>query len=205
VQFPGYYPQLIALYKHICVPFHTADFSYTFSSLSVPRSSKYPARNITATTVYNGNSGKNGWSMPSALLDNAAKASKSEPTYIRAVIHALTYGIFFLEVFWIISFYLWTQWLSLPIWRDREVPKLSFEAWTKMVEPSNFVAKHLGLDLRWRAYVRDILVPLFSAVCTASEEDVLGHPAEEFLGEFCFEQVQFDRTLNSIFWQIIFG
>lgn len=40
----------------------------------------------------------------------------------------------------------------------------------------------MGLDLAWRDFTYTVLLPLFSAVCTAPEEDVLQHPVEEFLG-----------------------
>lgn len=35
----------------------------------------------------------------------------------------------------------------------------------------------------WGEYAFTVLLPLFSAVCTAPEDDVLRHPVEEFLGE----------------------
>ena len=42
----------------------------------------------------------------------------------------------------------------------------------------------VGLDKRWRAFMQDVCMPLFSAVCTAPRDDVETHPAEEFLGAF---------------------
>ncbi|KAI9445517.1 hypothetical protein H4582DRAFT_932630 [Lactarius indigo] len=47
--------------------------------------------------------------------------------------------------------------------------------------PRGPLARMAGLDARWRAFVQDAYVPLFSAVCTAPQEDVEEHPAEEFL------------------------
>jgi hypothetical protein len=40
----------------------------------------------------------------------------------------------------------------------------------------------VGLDKYWRTFTQDVCVPLFSAVCMASRNDVENHPAEEFLG-----------------------
>lgn len=42
----------------------------------------------------------------------------------------------------------------------------------------------VGLDRRWRTFMQDVCIPLFSAVCTAPRNDVETHPAEEFLGAF---------------------
>lgn len=42
----------------------------------------------------------------------------------------------------------------------------------------------VGLDKRWRTFMQDVCIPLFSAVCTAPLNDVETHPAEEFLGAF---------------------
>jgi hypothetical protein len=42
----------------------------------------------------------------------------------------------------------------------------------------------VGFDKRWRTFMQDVCIPLFSAVCTAPRNDVENHPAEEFLGAF---------------------
>lgn len=42
--------------------------------------------------------------------------------------------------------------------------------------------RFLELDVRWQLFVEDVLVPLFSAVCTTARETVWEHPVEEFLG-----------------------
>ncbi|KDQ19910.1 hypothetical protein BOTBODRAFT_101781 [Botryobasidium botryosum FD-172 SS1] len=43
------------------------------------------------------------------------------------------------------------------------------------------LARWTGADLSWHHFVGGIVIPLFSAVCTASAEDVYSHPAEEIL------------------------
>lgn len=179
----GYYPQLIALYKRIGVSFRQADFSYSFSLLSVPKFSKYPGRNITTTLIYNGDSGRNGISMPSAIQNAAVAAAKTQPPSIRAAMHAFGYGLFLLNMLWIAFCYARLQWLAIPIRRDSEIRHISFQVWATRSEPKGLIAWWLGADARWKEFVHDVLVPLFSAVCTASSEDVMGHPVEEFLGK----------------------
>jgi hypothetical protein len=40
------------------------------------------------------------------------------------------------------------------------------------------------MDLAWRDYTQTVLLPLFSAICTAPDIEVQCHPVEEFLGVF---------------------
>jgi microfibrillar-associated protein 1 len=76
--------------------------------------------------------------------------------------------------------------LSVPIWRSNDVEETSFAEWAERTAPTGALARWLGMDLVWRDYTQTVLLPLFSAICTAPDEDVLRHPAEEFLGEIPF-------------------
>lgn len=181
--FPGYYPQLIALYKRLGVAFREANFSYSFSLLSPPTSTR--VKQITATMIYNGNSGLRGLSMPS-LLDQPYHSTKGRGCLVRAFMKAWTVGLFvFLTTCTFVCF-LHTLFLSIPIWRSSDVSETNFAEWAERTTPTSAFARRLGMDLVWRDYTQTVLLPLFSAICTAPDEDVLRHPVEEFLGEISF-------------------
>lgn len=54
--------------------------------------------------------------------------------------------------------------------------------WTELTTPKGYLARRFGLDQRWREFVSGVMVLLFSAVCTASEEMIWDMPVEEVLG-----------------------
>ncbi|KAI0271608.1 splicing factor, Prp19-binding domain-containing protein [Gloeopeniophorella convolvens] len=153
----GYYPQLIALYTRLGVPFRRADFSYSFSVLDtlptpppVPtpahahadtRDVKKPTLALRPTLIYDGASGRSGISVPTALAEASSPRRGSAGARARADVG--------------------------------RVGRAHGAAWP--------LARAAGLDARWRAFVQDVCAPLFSAVCTASGDDVAAHPAEEFL------------------------
>ena len=64
----------------------------------------------------------------------------------------------------------------------RPGPSVTFREWTWHTTPKGILARWMRLDASWRDFTQDILLPMFSAVCTAPEEDVYAHPAAEFLG-----------------------
>lgn len=75
---------------------------------------------------------------------------------------------------------------ALPFWRGNAlgVETTTFGEWAERTVPTGVLARWSGFDMAWRNFTHTVLVPLFSAVCTAPAEDVLRHPMEEFLGEF---------------------
>lgn len=174
----GYYPQLIALYKRLGVEFRKADFSYSFSLLTPP--TPMHERQITAMMIYNGSSGLGGLSMPS-ILDEPYRATKGGGWLVRAATRAWTVGLFVLLTMHITVCYLRMLMYALPFWRGKAVEKMTFGEWAEQTVPTSVVARWTGMDLAWRDYTHSFLLPLFSAVCTAPEEDVLRHPVEEFL------------------------
>jgi hypothetical protein len=70
--------------------------------------------------------------------------------------------------------------LPVPI---RPPPHMTFREWVRLTTPNSALSRWLGLDQQWTKYAHDILIPLFSAVCTASEQSIWDHPVEEFLGK----------------------
>ncbi|KAL4243908.1 Zeta Carotene Desaturase and Related Oxidoreductase [Abortiporus biennis] len=185
----GYYPQLIQLYKTIGIQFRQQDYSYSFSNLSFPStSSSLPE--LTTTMIYNGASGKGGVGMPSSLRSSYSGGILS--SLIRTISQLRAYLHFFLSTILLLMFYLRLLFFSLPIhvtttsslfaWIPRRPPKdMTLQEWTKRTSPSNPLAVLFGLDARWYEFVNRILIPLFSAVCTAGEDVIWDMPIEELL------------------------
>ncbi|KAG6902997.1 hypothetical protein C0995_008570 [Termitomyces sp. Mi166 len=174
----GYYPQLIALYTRLEVAFREANFTYSFSLLTPPSSTR--GRQINATMIYNGSSGCAGLSMPS-ILDEPYHLTKGKGFLTRAFTRVWTVSLFVLLTLYIGVCYVRMLFYSLPFWRPKWIHKMTFEEWAKWTIPKDIFSKWTGMDLAWIDYTQSVLLPLFSAVCTAPEEDVLRHPVEEFL------------------------
>ncbi|KAK0456909.1 splicing factor, Prp19-binding domain-containing protein [Armillaria borealis] len=170
----GYYKQLIALYKRLGVKFTPRDFSYSFSLLSMSET----GRQITAEMIYNGSSGLGGVSMPSTL-DDLPKPDLG--LTLRAAAKAWTIGLFVIWSIHILLCYLRLLWLSIPIVRSPGIETMTYKAWVEKTRPTGLLAKWTGFEQVWAEFTHAIMVPLFSAVCTAPEQEVLDHPVEEFL------------------------
>ncbi|KAJ4499345.1 splicing factor, Prp19-binding domain-containing protein [Lentinula lateritia] len=171
----GYYDTLISLYKHLGISFRKTDFSYSFSRL-IPET-VYASRKITTDVIYNGNSGIAGMSIPSSMRLNEKVLSSIHA----AASGAYAYGIFTLMCFKLLILYIRVLFLSIPIFRPQGVEEMTFRTWSASTTPRGFIARCTMLDLAWVEFTQDLLVPLFSAVCTAPESNVYDHPVEEFL------------------------
>jgi hypothetical protein len=175
----GYYPQLIQLYKSLGVAFRHADFSYSFSLLSPAANSL--GRKITTTMIYNGASGREGVSMPS-IFNQSYLQTKGESMMIRACAKITIFAIFTLMTMQVVFNYLRLILFSVPCLRPSRLKNMTFREWTSNTVPRGILARWSGLDASWEDFTKHVLVPLFSAVCTASETNVMEHPMEEFLG-----------------------
>jgi hypothetical protein len=165
----GYYKQLIALYRRLGVEFRRADFSYSFSSLTRGIQNSPDLRTY---FIYNGSSGVKGVSLPSN--DPAGHTSQN-------LSHKLISFLFFaLATLVLLCNYIRLALLSSPFLRPS--PSVTFRQWASRTTPKGILARWARLDASWRDFTEDILLPMFSAVCTAPEEDVYAHPATEFLG-----------------------
>ncbi|KAJ6581888.1 hypothetical protein B0H19DRAFT_1207592 [Mycena capillaripes] len=151
----GYYPNLIALYTKLGVVFRQADFSYSFSFFSQAEKTQ----TLRTTMIYNGASGRNGVGMP-AWMQDLHLYQKGH----RVVTRAFGLGLFIIS--------------AVQLYRHNF---MTFEEWTAATVPSNFVARILRLDTLWKSFTQDVLIPLFSAVCTVPKELVNAHPAEDIL------------------------
>lgn len=150
--------------------------------------------------IYNGASGTKGISMPSSMLSSSSRVSLwSSPLAIFLFIaaRAQTYATFVFSALLVGAFYLRLIFLSLPLHVPNWLAKpLAFTAipyrhpnntmtlreWQDVTTPSSIFSRSLGLDTKWRKFVGQVLIPLFSAVCTAGSDDIWNHPVEEFLG-----------------------
>lgn len=91
--------------------------------------------------------------------------------------------LFSITIFHVAACFMRYIFLSLPIWKTPELQSLTFGQWARETRWDNFLARLLYLDVAWDGFIYDILVPLYSGMCTAPAEAILDHPAEEFLGE----------------------
>ncbi|GJE96788.1 FAD/NAD(P)-binding domain-containing protein [Phanerochaete sordida] len=192
----GYYKQMIELYRELGVTFSIADFSYSFSTLK--HFAESAASEINATMIYNGSSGTKGVSMPASARPSRrmpisplfAFVSQAQ-AYLAFAFGALLMGIFYLRL---LAFCLplhvperihipETTW-SIPLWLPiphRMRSDMTLLEWREATAPRSPFSKLCGLDRKWRDFVTNVVMPLFSAVCTASAEDIWNHPVEEFL------------------------
>ncbi|KAJ7785717.1 hypothetical protein B0H16DRAFT_2662 [Mycena metata] len=168
----GYYPRLISLYTKLGVAFRQADFSYSFSLFS--QSDKTPP--LRTTMIYNGASGRDGVGMPAWMQDLHLYRKG-----YRAVMRLFALGLFILSTVQLLVCYTRLIFLALPVMRPKRYNDMNFQEWAADTVPRNFIARFCGFDATWKSFTRDVLIPLFSAVCTAPEEAVNAHPAEDFL------------------------
>jgi len=155
--------------------FRQADFSYSFSSLLT--SADISLRRITTTIIYNGSSGRAGVSKPSSL----GGSNKDLGVLASTIQRVWVAGLFIFSTAQLLLCYIITIFHAIPIWRSTNISNTVFRAWAVQTEPHGFLAKCCGMDTAWQDYIRFVLLPLISAVCTAPEEDVMNHPMEEIL------------------------
>ena len=123
--------------------------------------------------------------MPS-YMEAAYHATRGQGLLVRAATRAWTFVMFALMTVQMIMCYLRLLCLAVPLCRTRSSELITFGEWAELTVPGGFLARWSGANVVWREFVYMVLLPLFSAVCTAPAEDVLRHPVEEFLGGFLF-------------------
>jgi hypothetical protein len=161
----GYYKDLFKLYARLGVEIQRADFSYSFSDIV--------SSSITTHTIYNGASGRSGVSIPSSALHSHPETwTSSIVDHVRFVLGALVLLLNFIRLIV----------LSSPVLRPRGL--LTFAEWSSQSRPNGYLSRCLDLHKAWDSFVERILIPTFSAVCTAPREDILQHPVEELLGAY---------------------
>ena len=169
------------------MPFQRSNFSYSFSHLNpfpVGLSEKQTREHsaIHPTLIYNGASGRGGLSVPSALRQ--IYTTLPHGTLRRARARIVVLFSFVLSIASIAFIFFRLQLLASPWLRGKSSKELSWGQWVESMTPRGRISRMVGLDKRWRTFMQDVCIPLFSAVCTAPRNDVENHPAEEFLGAF---------------------
>lgn len=170
----GYYPQLISMYKSIGVKIRQADFSYSFSlfTSSTPTSK----RKITTTFIYNGSSGRAGFGRPSSLTTQPKGSVLSGFPF-----QLWSWTVFVLMTMETLLCFLMSAFYAAPFLRSADLEEKSFGQWAEEVTPKSLLARWIGLDIAWKSYVRDVMIPMWSGMCTATVDDILNYPAVEFL------------------------
>jgi hypothetical protein len=170
------------------VPFWRSNFSYSFSHLDAFPShdvglSEKETREQSAIypiLIYNGASGRGGISVPFALRQ--IYTTLPHGTLRRALARLLVVLSFVLSMASIAFIFFRLQLLASPWLRGKSSKELSWGQWVEFMTPRGRISRMVGLDKRWRTFMQDVCIPLFSAVCTAPRNDVENHPAEELLG-----------------------
>jgi hypothetical protein len=146
--------------------------------------------------IYNGSSGRAGLGIPSRLfVDDIEKPhGASHYSIVWVLPRIIIYLFFMLQLFY---HFLRLHALSIPM-LYRHDSKETLGEWTKRTTPSNFFARILGMDNAWSKFVDEVVVPLFSAVCTATSDDVYRHPVNEILGEHCVSTNESKSEVSAI-------
>ncbi|KAF8604988.1 hypothetical protein BDV93DRAFT_537517 [Ceratobasidium sp. AG-I] len=165
----GPYPRLIKFYEHLGVELKQHDYSYSFSTFATLNSKRTP---VSTRMIYNGASGREGMGIPS----NIYKTHLPKPLDILAVLTNFLCWVFAMLA--LVLHYARLYVLSRPSTRTpTHLCRETLRAWTTRTTQQNALSRLLG----WEAFVSDVIVPLFSAVCTTSVDDVWMHPVAEIL------------------------
>lgn len=130
---------------------------------------------LETTLLYNGRSGLKGVSRPASLPNNSPCICSTLPLLNHLAVFAIS-------TFFLLINYLRLLILSVPhrIWAPSQTERL--DEWTRRTTPRSWISRRLGLDASWQRFIGEVVVPLFSCVCTAAMEDVWAMPVEEILG-----------------------
>jgi hypothetical protein len=172
-------------YRHLGVALKQHDYSYSFSTFNTSHSGQLP---ISTCMIYNGASGRAGMGVPSSVYRTQ---QLSGPSQIFALVFNLIRWILAMLV--LVLHYARLYLLSRPASRTpTHLCRETLKSWTIRTTQQNSISRLLG----WEAFVADVIVPLFSAVCTTSVMDVWEHPAAEILGKFIRTCEFFDLNLE---------
>ncbi|TXT03864.1 hypothetical protein VHUM_04287 [Vanrija humicola] len=169
----GYYPLLIALYRHLGLSLQPESYAFSFSSI-VPRAIRGAA---TARDTYFIHSGASGASLP-----NVPTSAWSSPSaFARAALRFASVAVSYF-VLLVISFFNWHGVLGLVHGKG------SYATFRDVVDS---VAGTLEQPVRWlprtglgesfKWFAAEIVLPLFSAVGTMTDVDVWNTPAVHLL------------------------
>ncbi|EST08136.2 hypothetical protein PSEUBRA_002219 [Kalmanozyma brasiliensis GHG001] len=200
----GYYPQLLALYRHLGVQTKKTNFTYSFASLPSPSPSKASHITPSPNILYNGANGFRGLSLPFSL-------QPPRPIQVRSVLEQVSrVREYFGSVLMLAVGYL--QLLILALWhhhlghtcdvthpiREHTLRDLVRDPFPRRSSASkgrsytlrsrvghwvergaeDILRRWVGLD---EGFAHQTLTPLFSAVMTSTLDSVWSCPASEVL------------------------
>ncbi|KAG9100833.1 hypothetical protein FS749_012552 [Ceratobasidium sp. UAMH 11750] len=123
--------------------------------------------------IYNGASGRDGVGVPSSVFRTRRLSSPLDMLTI--LVSALAWAFSMLAL---VLHYGRLYVLSRPLTRTpTHLCRETLRAWAVRTTQQSFISRLLG----WEAFVAGVIVPLFSAVCTTTIDDVWEHPAGEIL------------------------
>ncbi|BEI89149.1 uncharacterized protein CcaverHIS019_0205110 [Cutaneotrichosporon cavernicola] len=158
----GYYPLLIALYRHLGLPLSPAAFTFSFASLPT-------GRPLDENDTYFIHSGASGVSLPSL----PTQAWRSPGAFARAVLALLGVGLCYI-VLLVIAFASWHGLVSAVTFGQ-----LVDAVAARLERPLPLVRTPLGRV--FKSFAADIVLPLFSAVGTMTADDVWSTRADVLL------------------------
>ncbi|KZP00968.1 FAD/NAD(P)-binding domain-containing protein [Calocera viscosa TUFC12733] len=181
----GYYARLMALYTSLGLRPEVRDFSYSFSYLSplalLPASTKpdQGRDRLRTKLLHNGANGTRGLGLPSELRVPQLKAF--DPEQLFKWTRSTTFNLltFLSTALWLLVLNIYILFLSFPVFRPQ--PQTTLREWSDAARPRSALMRSLGAGKRWDMIMDEVVVPLFSAVCTCATEDVWRYPAEEIL------------------------
>jgi hypothetical protein len=151
----GYYPLLIALYRHLGLRLVPTFFTFSFSRL--PGSTYF---------IYSGASGLSVPSLPSSSF-------LSPIAFIRSILHFVGTAICFL--IWMgLAFLSWWDILPRPLARDNSLREFTDHVAAFLASPLPLVRTPLGGV--WSRFIEEVIIPLFGAVGTMTSDDIWETP-----------------------------
>lgn len=154
----GYYPNLIALYRHLEIPLVPTHFTFSFSH--------FRPRPFDAYFIHSGASGHSIPSFPSTLspLWSMIKWISFAGCYVLLLaLAALSYHSL------------------LPCLFGGTLGETVDQIALFLYRPIPYVPLYTPLGLVWRSFIAQVVVPLFSSVGTMPESDLYGSPASAVL------------------------
>lgn len=177
----GYYPNLIALYRHLGLPLRAQQFTFSFSthsesSSSLAHSTDGPFGTSSSSGAYFIHSGASGLSLPS--LPASAYHLRRPWTFLLGVLTCVGYAGCYLLLLALsfLSYHSLLPCLFAGTLGDT-VEQIAIFLW----HPIPYTPLYTPLGRVWRSFIALIVVPLFSSVGTMPTAEVYSTPAKVIL------------------------
>jgi hypothetical protein len=152
---PGYYPLLIALYKHLSIPLIPT--FYTFSFSRVPGSTYF---------IYSGASGR---SIPAFPSDSY----RSPLHLLQAVLRLLETALCYILLI-ALALLAWFDLLPRPLDNHNTLREFTDHVAAFLASPIRSIRTPMGRV--WTRFVEEVIIPLFGAVGTMTSSDIWATP-----------------------------